>query len=178
MARRPKLSDDSFLKHLFAPSKNPLPTGLRKTTLVGTKGRSKGRLAAYNRMSAKNQEILKRAGTRDAYLRGETSLSESRKVIRQQAVSKGIAKPLRIPAPNPARSLDNRIAGYVYRSMTQVAQRPVVNGPAIEKRVPYLPSDVKRQVLNWTPSQIRAYAADNENMVTIGTKQFNPLWYR
>lgn len=177
MARRPKLSEDSFLKFLFAPSKNPLPTGLRKQKLVGTKGRSKSRLAAYNRMSAANQELLKRSGTRDAYLRGETSLQQARYDIRPQAIAKGIAKPLRPPASTPERSLDERVAGYVYRSLTHGAGRPRVNGNKIRQRVPHLPADVKPRVLKWTPTQIRAYGADDSNKVMIGKTEVNPLWY-
>lgn len=177
MAKRPKLSEDSFLKHLFAPSKNPLPSGIRKRKLVGTKGRTKRRLAAYNRMSGANQELLQRAGLRDEYLAGNATLSDARRTLRTTAVEKGIAHPLRQPVTGgPSRSLDDLVAGYVYRSMTGDL-RPTVNYDHIRSNITHLPPNVKPNVLKWSPGKIKAYASNDENKVWNGNTHINPLWY-
>src|ERR1700754_1914508 len=96
MAQRPGLSDETFLAHVFKPSRNPKPTGLRKTTLKGTHNRSKKRLAAFNRMSAVNQHILSASGQREQYLRGEANLADAKRALRTKAVDRGIVKPLRV----------------------------------------------------------------------------------
>src|ERR1700750_76770 len=119
MAKRPGLSEDSFLAHLFSPAKTPLPSGIRKTKLKGTKGQSKGRVAAFNRMTPFKQEMLKRAGLRDQYLRGNASLADAKKALRPKAESKGLAKILRPRLPKTASPqvtltpLDIRIARYM-----------------------------------------------------------------
>lgn len=176
MAKRPRLSDDSFLKHLFSPAKNPLPTGIRKRSLKGTRGRDKARLAAYNRMSGANQELLKRSGLREAYLKGDASLQDAKHALRPEAVRRGIAKGLRPVLPTPGRSLDDQVAGYVYRTVTG-DRRPTVNYNTIRKNVTHLPPGVKPDVLNWTPGKIKAYAADTANVIDVDGTQINPLWY-
>jgi hypothetical protein len=95
MARRPALTDGSFLSHIFSPKKNPLPTGIRHRKIVSTKGRVKARVNAYNKMPAKNQEVLARTGQRDAYLRGETTLVQARSKLRETAIKLGVAKPVK-----------------------------------------------------------------------------------
>jgi hypothetical protein len=178
MVRKPQLSEDSFLGHLFAPSKNPLPSGLRHRSLKGLKGQSKSRVAAFNRMSPSSQEVLKRSGMQGQYLAGDATLADAKRGLRQVAVSKGIAKPSKQPTYTPGRTLDDQIAGYVYRSLTTIAQRPVVNYNKIRQRVPHLPDDIKPKVLKWTPGKIRAYAGNHDNVVIINGKEFNPLWYK
>ena len=101
---------ESFLAYLFNPKKSPKPKGLRARPLKGLKGgRKAGRLAAYNRMSAINQELLKQSGLRDEYLRGEFSLKEARTKLRDHAVNLGLAKPTR-PKPAPHIPQEQRLA--------------------------------------------------------------------
>lgn len=177
MAQRPGLTEDTFLKFLFSPAKNPLPTGIRKRKLVGTKGRNKGRLAAYNRMTGANQELLRRSGLREQYLTGEANLSDARQSLRNTAVRRGLAKPLRQPTPSPTRNLDDIVAGYVYRTLTG-DKRPKVNYNNIRRNITHLPTNVKPAVTNWTAGKIKAYGADNTNIVTNSQgKDVNPLWY-
>lgn len=176
MARRPKLSDDTFLRYLFSPAKNPLPTGIRKRNLTSAKGRSKNRLAAYNRMSGANQELLRRSGLREEYLKGEASLKDARAVLRSHAVGKGIAKPPRVSISLPGRSLDDQVAGYVYRTLSG-DRRPNVNYLSIRTHITHLPPVVKPDVLHWSAGQMKAYAADPENAVSVNGQNINPLWY-
>src|SRR3954463_15769083 len=94
MAKKPSFTDTNFLAHIFGPKRHAQPSGIRKTRLTGVKGgRSKLRLAAFNRMSPVNQEMLKRAGLRDDYLKGNASLAEAKRALRPQAVRLGVAKP-------------------------------------------------------------------------------------
>lgn len=185
MAKRPALSEDSFLKHLFSPKKNLLPTGIRKRPITTTAGRIKGRVAAYNRMSATSQEILRRSGLRDAYLKGTVTLPNARKVLRDTAVSKGIAKPLRgrtTPVKGP--SLDGMVAMHV---ATTLAKYGKLVDQKFYHRVPFIPPELKPEVLKWDASQIRAYggntgpeyfARDTDGeLVYIDGHEFNPLWY-
>src|SRR6476620_4696031 len=95
MPKRPTLNDNTFLAHLFAPKKHAQPTGLRKIALSGSKNRSVKRLRSFNKMSAVQQATLTRAGLREQYLRGETTLAEARRSLRPQAISLGVARPVR-----------------------------------------------------------------------------------
>ena len=186
MAKRPTLSEDSFLKHLFSPKKNLLPTGIRKRPITATAGRVKGRVAAYNRMSATSQEILRRSGLRDAYLKGTVGLPDARKVLRDTAVSKGFAKPLRTRATPPAKgpSLDGMVAMHV---ATTLAKHGKLVDQKFYYRVPFIPPELKPEVLKWDASQIRAYGGHNDpeyyardtdgELVYIDGHPFNPLWY-
>jgi hypothetical protein len=179
MAKRPALSEDSFLKHLFSPKKNPLPTGIRKTTLKPAKGRTKARVAAFNRMSPANQELLKRAGLREAYLQGKASTKDAKSALRTIAVSKGHAKPLRskgkaAPA-SPLSSLDAQVALHVIRTLRSDGLS--VDDDRIIKYTPYVPEDDKTSLLNASSGRIRAYASDRNNLVIVDGQEVNPMWY-
>jgi hypothetical protein len=179
MAKRPALTEDSFLKHLFSPKKNALPTGIRKRPIVSSKGRSKSRVAAYNRMSAQSQELLRRSGQRDAYLRGDASLKDARAILRETAVGKGIAKPVRRagkPAPIVGTTLDGIIANHVIRELKDAGYTP--HRANIYDRSQHLPDDIKPDVVKWKVGQIRAYAGDGTNVVIVDGESFNPLWYK
>ena len=176
---RHKLSEESFLKHLFSPAKNPLPTGLRRSKLVGTKGRVKGRLASYNRMSAKSQEILRSSGLRDKYLAGEASLGDAKKTLRVKSVEKGWSKPLK-PKATPASThaldtLDKLNAGYIIRTLITAGKE--VHQPTVVRNSARLPVGDKLQVRKWDYNRIAAYAASADNNVVIDGKSVNPLWY-
>lgn len=116
---RPRLTTESFLSHLFRPSKNALPSGIRKTTLKGKKGQKRARINSWNKMPGKNQEILRRAGLQDAFLRGDVTVTEAKRRLRIDAANQGIVKPLRRRAPSKAVSDD--IYG-VFRHMDRILQ--------------------------------------------------------
>ncbi len=179
MAKRPALSEDSFLKHLFSPKKNPLPTGIRKTSLKAAKGRSKARVAAFNRMSPANQELLKRAGLREAYLQGHATTKDAKSALRRIAVDKGHAKPLR-GKPAPVRKLgsdlDARVAAHIVSTLRKTGNMNVDAG-RIHHHVPYMPDEDKATASKWSSGKIRAYAADSDKVIEIEGQQVNPLWY-
>lgn len=178
--KRPALSAASFLKHLFAPKTNPLPTGIRKRALKGAKGQSKARIAAYNRMSGASQEILRMSGMRDQYLKGEASLADAKKGLRQQAVSKGYAKPTKNDIQK-AR-LDKHVSSAAHVVAKTVAKLrdggKEVNPANMLRRMAALDDASLGYISNLPYEEIRRYAADKDQMITLpdGT-QFNPLWY-
>lgn len=155
MAARPKLSLDSFLKHVFSPSKNPLPTGLRKKTLSGLKGRKRARLTAYNKMPAKNQRILDETGSRDAYLRGDMSLADARRMLREKAVSKGFVKPLRSRGPqgkkqtplNPMHQVDG---WQVFHHLSNLNESEKLDRQAVAAFVNLMSDEQRRRALSFT----------------------------
>lgn len=179
--KRPSLTEDSFLRHLFSPKKNPLPTGLRARAIAFTKGRKKARVASYNRMSAKSQELLKRSGLRESYLKGEASLSDAKAVLRNTAVNKGFARPSRTPKATTisrSSSLDVAVAAHVIRELRDSGRH--VNPDHVHRNVRFLPEDVKDQARKWGVGQIRAYAGDESNRVEVDFQDapYNPLWYK
>lgn len=171
---RPKLSEESFLRHLFAPSKHPLPTGIRHTKLVGTRGRSKLRLAAFNRMSGRNQEVLRQAGMRDKYLEGHATLADAKRQLRMIANHHGWRK-IRKPPVTPSSHIDAVNAGHLYRAMTMAGKQ--VDERAIIRNIRFLPDNVKPSFRTWSDTEIRAYASNPENIVEVGTRRINPAWY-
>ncbi len=177
MAKRPALTDDSFLQHIFSPKKNPLPVGLRKRPITFVKGRTKGRVSSYNRMSATNQELLKRSGFREAYLKGDASLADAKRELRKTAVSKGIAKPLKgkVAARRPGTNLDLLVASHIVKELRDSGYP--VNTDAVYKRVKYMKDGDKEKAEKWKTGQIRAYGGDDANMVEADGERFNPLWY-
>lgn len=178
--KRPILSDQSFLAHLFAPAKNPLPVGIRKRALKSSKGYVKRRLTSYNNMSGRSQELLRQSGLRDSYLRGESTLKDAKTALRPKAVQYGIAKPLksdiRFQRPDLV-SLDQRIATHIVTTLRGDGRS--VNADVITSRVKHLPSKIKSQVTTWSSGKIRAYAGDENNIITVDDETvFNPLWYK
>jgi hypothetical protein len=176
MAKRPALTEDSFLQHLFSPKRNPLPSGIRKRPLTAGHGRAKGRVASYNRMSGASQEILRRSGMRDAYLAGSATLTDAKKSLRVTAVRKGFAKPLRAKlAPSKPISLD-ALAGHIVRTL-RTAGKEYDDG-AIYDNLHYLPPDMVPEVRKWDYGRIKAYAGDRDNWVIAQDgSDVNPLWY-
>ncbi len=182
MAKRPSLTEESFLRHLFSPKKNPLPTGIRKRSLkVGApaRGYKASRVASFNRMSPANQELLRRSGWEVNYLKGTGSLKDARAALRPTAVSKGITKPLRTRIQNAVRGtntdLDSRVAAHIIKTLRDAHK--TVDANRIHYHVPYMPEDDKIQASRWNVGQIKAYAGDRSKMITIDDEPANPLWY-
>ena len=185
--QRPILSDTSLLAHIFGPKKNPQPTGIRKTKLKGKKGQTKGRIAAFNRMSPVNQELLKRTGRRDEYLRGEISLTDVRKAVRAHAVSLGVAKPTpnmpqlptrRVQTPMTRRQMvDKLVARHIKITLSDAGRRYSDRG--IDERVPRIPSYIVEHVQTWDYAQIKAAAGTGSPFEIIeANNRFNPFWYQ
>lgn len=167
MARRPSLSAESFLNAIFRPSKNPLPKGLRKRSLKGSKQQSKRRVAAYNKMDAAKQAIIDRSGNREAYLRGDITYADSKRALRQQGVERGI-----IP---PVRSRGGSI------SAEDVARRyiSVLHSAGAS---PNVPKTIER-ILDMTDAELRkAWTATYDTIKqnaqrTVPPGEVNPWWY-
>lgn len=187
MAKRPSLSDKSFLAHLFSPKKNALPSGLRKITLKGLGGgRKAARLKSFNGMSAANQEVLKRSGLRDAYLKGDASLADAKSVLRPQAIALGAAKPVRVrgrvsretslPSKLMRTALDIRIAAHL--KTTVRAEGKNVNDRTVEQEMIWLDNG-SEDMTKWSYGQIKyAGRKDSEyNRWDDDGVKHNPFWY-
>jgi len=88
---------NNFLAHIFHPSKNPRPTGLRRHHITWRgigKSRKTSRIRAFNRMTPVQQRVIE-AVDREAYLRGQLTLAEAKRRLRPYAIQRGIAKPLK-----------------------------------------------------------------------------------
>ncbi len=105
MARKPALTDSSFLASIFRPGKNAIPAGLRKRQVVKTPGRSAARVRSFNRLTPAQQAILDRAGKREDYLRGTTTLAKAKGALREQAVQLGIVRPPKVPKVSADRTI-------------------------------------------------------------------------
>jgi hypothetical protein len=184
MAPRPQYSDAPFLGHIFSPSKHQKPTGLRKTSLVGRTGRNPRRLASFNRMDAVKQEILKQAGMRDSYLRGESTLADAKRSLRPRAISLNVAKPVKpsnrgkTPRFGIRTALDRLVAAHVKRTL-HTAGTPVNEHTVDEESVWY---DGDDGVLRWGPGQIKYAGRKHSEYERIehtssGPITHNPFWY-
>jgi hypothetical protein len=179
--KRPALNDASFLAHIFHPKKQPIPTGLRKSKIVGLAGRKKTRVAAYNRMSAVNQEILKRSGNRDAYLAGTTSLAEAKRALRPSAVAQGVAKPLKARvritpiSRGSLTTLDKQIAAHLKRTIRAAGKH--VNEATVDREIQYL-DPPEQQMMGWDYGRIKhAGRRHSEYETFVDGKVHNPFWY-
>jgi hypothetical protein len=129
-------------------------------------------------MSAANQEALKRSGLRESYLRGEASIKQARTNLRETAVGKGIAKPLRggkAVKGHTSNPLDIMVASHVVSELRK-AERPV-DVDRVYAGVPLMPDDEKQTAHRWDYARIKAYAGDKSKEIIIEGKGFNPLWY-
>lgn len=182
MAKRPALTDTSFLGFLFRPSKHSQPTGLRKTSLRGTAGRNARRLRAFNKMSAAQQEVLKRAGQRDAYLKGETTLAKAKASLRPAAIQLGLAKPLK-PKPTPTTPTVTDRRARLQAMIQQHLRIKIVdagkqwNQQTSDREIVYLDPD--NDMLRWDYGQV-SYAGrrgSEYETVTPDGRTHNPFWY-
>lgn len=125
-----KFTELDFLSAVFRPSKSGPLTGLRRRKRSG-KTWNKTRLNAFNKMPAKNQEILRRSGTEESYLRGETSLAEAKRTLRVTAVNQGIVKPLRTRATPSQLATPHDVTQHIY---DLASQRPGISEHPISLR--------------------------------------------
>lgn len=181
--RRPSLNTDTFLGHLFSPAKNALPTGLRKHPVAAGKGRKNARVAAYNRMTPFKQEVLRRSGQREAYLRGEASFRDAKEALRGEAVEKRYAKPLRTkkrtsPTRNAMRRrLDTLIADRIRINALNAGKKYSL--PHIIENVQLIPEDDYEQSQYITYPEMKhkgRKGSEYEVIMPDGTTR-NPYWY-
>lgn len=126
MATRIKLSIPDALATFFKPRKRGEKTpslGVKKSVLKVTDGRKASRVRAYNKATAQNQWIIDQSGNRERYLRGEVTVVESRRSLREVAVNLGVAKPVRGSKPvKPVKS-----GAVIVRHATDVEYRQAVH---------------------------------------------------
>lgn len=181
MAKRPPLSEQSFLAHLFGPKRSPLPTGLRKRHLSGLSGdRKKVRLAAFNRMSPFSQELLSRAGLRDAYLRGEAKLSEAKAKLRPRGIVLGVAKPVRHRTLGVIIRTNHDALVARHLKTELAAEHKWYNSQHIDENVTLIPTAGADydETLRWGYSDIKyAGREGSEYEVFVDGALRNPFWY-
>lgn len=184
---RPPLSESSFLAHVFHPKRDPIPVGLRKRKLEGTTGRKPGRLRAYNNMDAVKQEILKRSGLRDSYLKGESTLVEARRKLRIEAIRLGVAKPVKSrntsrvnrQSPLDRRSRLKQMIALHLGNTVQAAQKQP-NWNTIDEEIDWLDEpDTTQDKTQWSYGQFK-YAArkgSEYDRYDSSGKRHNPFFY-
>lgn len=186
MQKRPALSEQSLLAHIFSPKKNPLPTGLRACAIALSKGRKAARVNAYNKMPAVKQEILKRSGKRDAFLSGNITFTDAKKSLREIAVEKGVAKPVRVRAPRRGKDKPrvgqsirrqsveraNEIALSLLATLRRAGKDPVV--PTVVAGSNFIQED-DAETLDY--EGIKERARDKGYEMIINGSTFNPYWY-
>lgn len=136
------MSSDAFLNAVFHPKTAPRPTGLRRASASMNSLRKASRVRAFNKLDPLKQQIIIRAGNKESYLRGNSSIADSRASLRVQAVGKGIAKPV-----TPSSVAAGKI-------VAAASQRPAFDG-AGKPKGDVNPDAVLRNVRKMTPSQKR-----------------------
>lgn len=174
---RPALSDASFLAHIFSPSKNPKPTGLRHRILKGSKGQRKARINAYNKMPAEKQAVIDRSGMRDRYLKGEVTYTDSKKALRESGVQQGLVKPLRQRQPpiSAGQQVYDSAVVQHYRDVG-LAQSKDWNERKFRSRLAATSRVDKRQMLIASRAEIRRNATRQKEDFA-DEYDFNPWWY-
>lgn len=176
---RPTLTDASFLAHIFSPKKNPKPTGLRHRILKGNKGQRKARVNAYNRMSAEKQAVIDRTGNRESFLRGEVTFTQSKRQLRESAVSQGIVKPVRQrarPISKAQQTYDDTIVEHLKDVGLDGTAR--WNEKRVRQRLAVTRKEHKRPMLVMDREQLRRNAARRPAEFEDDGYDFNPFWYR
>jgi hypothetical protein len=174
--RRPALSDASFLAHIFSPSKNPKPTGLRHRLLKGSKGQRKARINAYNKMPAEKQAVIDRSGKRESYLRGEVTYTDSKKALRESAVRQGILKPVRQKRPkiSPGQQVyDDAVVEHL--KDVGLDTQPRWDENKVRGRLAVTGKTIKRDILISDRAHIRRQAKKRAD--EFEDYDFNPWWY-
>lgn len=181
MATRPTLTENSFLAHLFSPKKYAQPSGIRKTHLKGLKGQNKARVAAFNRMLPVKQELLKRSGTRDSYLRGQSTLADAKNALRPKAVAAKLARPLRpkktTHLPWVVTDLDKRIERYLKDKLPGRVEK--YNPRTIEAEIPFLGDNADPLMLRWDIGEIKHAGREGSEYEVVDNQgvTHNPFWY-
>lgn len=171
---RPRFSLPAFLQWVFHPSKNPKPTGMRKTIRKGRSFDSANRIKAWNRLPAEKQRVIIESGKLDAFLRGDVTYTECKRALRERAVREGVAKPLRVRTP--------KSIGDIARHIIKLSEgRPVfekmreASHPNIRRRVERMSPEQRRRVMalkSW--DDLYAVISGDESLP--GETNVNPYW--
>lgn len=180
--KRPAFSDRSFLAAVFSPTKNPVPTGIRKRPVKGTVGRKASRVRSYNAMPPINQLVLYRSDMRDQYLRGDATLADAKRALRGAAVDLGIAKPLRSQKQtirsgsfsDPA----TRAYSHLVDTLSSAPTRNRVNVATVRQGTLLMTDDQLRHTLDMDFPAIVSAAKNPDLQVEINGKMRNPYWYK
>jgi hypothetical protein len=135
-------------------------------------------------MSAVNQEALKRAGTRDAYLRGDITLAESKRTLRPQAIALNVAKPIRprgsrLPAGGMRTSLKRMIAQHI-KNVVRDEGRPL-NPATVDREIVWL-DDESPDMERWNYGQVKYAGRKGSEYERTDYESgrvviHNPFWY-
>jgi hypothetical protein len=138
-------------------------------------------LAAFNKMSAAQQEVLKRSGQREAYLKGETTLAKAKALLRPQAVALHIAKPLRQRggAISPPEARKEKLMAMVQlhlRTKIVDAGRDF-NQQTSDEEIAFL--DPETGMLRWDYGRISYEGRRGSEYEVVGPdgQTHNPFWY-
>jgi len=168
MARKPALSNQSFLQSIFQPTKYQTPSGLRKRRASNTSGRNARRVRAFNNLTPAKQAILDKANQREAYLRGETTLAKAKNSLRAEAVRNGWAKP-----PTRTTSIERHISDLVQRATGRS-----IDPDKLHQRVNAMTPEQRREASTITFAELQQRASDNDNLTDTEDGDTNPFWYR
>ena len=176
-----KFSELELLTAVFKPSSKTSLPGLRRRTITGKSWKA-SRRTAFNKMPAKNQEVLRRAGMQDSYLRGESTLAQAKAKLREKAVSAGIVKPTKprnktVQTPREPTWLE--VARHIDELASQGAndEHPI-NKPAIGRHAKKLVNQgVGSKVLKIDSYRQFIDAMDDEQYDDPDDDGVSLLWY-
>jgi hypothetical protein len=179
------LTQESFLSYLFHPKTSKRPTGLRRHKVTSVRGgRKASRVRSYNLLDPVKQRVIDSVG-REAYLRGDLTLTEAKRHLRPTAIELGVAKPVKSRASR--RIAEDQAAVGIIRA---ASQRNPFNRKGFEKsRIN--PRIVRGNVKKLTPSELalarditykeleyRATKSDDPRYTDVVTGEIrNPWWY-
>lgn len=158
MAARLTLSDESFIRHIFQPSKNPLPVGLKKRHASHGKGRVARRVRSFNKLAPKQQYILDKTGQREAYLRGDVTVAAARQRLRNEGIREGWAKP-----PRPRISLNDRVVDHIATTQYRHTGR-MPDAQNLRARVERMTPEQKAKAVDITWTNLIKAAKDRSQM--------------
>lgn len=168
MARKPALSNKSFLQSIFQPSKHQTPKGLRKRSATKTSGRNARRVRAFNNLTPAKQAILDKANQREAYLRGDTTLTEAKNSLRAEAIRNGWTAPV-----TRTTSIEHHISSLVQRATGRN-----IDPDKLHQRVNAMTPEQRREASSLTFAELQQRASDNDNLIETDDGDTNPFWYR
>lgn len=115
-------------------------------------------MRAFNRLSAKNQLILDKTGRRDAYLRGETTVTQARASLRVEGIRHGWARPPRVRV-----DMVGKVVAHI--TAVQTAATGQAPDPAnLRARVERMTPAQRAEAVTMSWGRLRQKAADRREM--------------
>lgn len=168
MARRPALTNQSFLQSIFHPSKYQTPTGLKKRSASKTSSRNTRRVRAFNNLTPAKQAILDKAGQREAYLRGETTLAQAKDSLRVEAIRHHWIKP-----STKTSSIEHHVSTIVQRATGRN-----IDPDKLHTHITAMTPEQRREVSGMSFAELQQRASDKDNITETEDGDVNPFWYR